>query len=96
MRLRTVQFACFVVLLSAFGVAAARNHEDCRNCAALHVLLAQISAVSGSEAGQGPSAVGKDSPRLLAAARTHAVQPWTMRPPAAHSAKLNAVTASGL
>ena len=96
MRLRTVQFACFVVLLSAFGVAAQRNRENCRDCAALHVLLAQIAAVSGKDAGPVLAATAKAAPGLPSADRTHALQPWTMRPPAAQSVDQHAVTASGL
>ena len=96
MRLRTAQLACFVVLLSAFGVAAGRTSENCRDGASLHVLLAQIASVSGNDAGQAPSAPAKTTQALPTAARTHAVQPWSMRPPVAQSAQLHAVTASGL
>lgn len=96
MRLRTLQLACFVVLLSAFGVAAGRSQAGCRDCVSLHVLLAQIAAVSASEAGQSPVTSARTSHALIAAARTHAVQPWAMRPPAAQSADQHAVTASGL
>lgn len=96
MRLRTVEFACFLVLLSAFGGVSGRTRDNCRDCASLHVLLAQIATVSGGEAAQPAPPSVASSQALPAAARTRAVQPWSMRPPAAHSAELHAVTASGL
>src|SRR5579875_3115340 len=97
MRLRATQFACLLVLLSAFGATGAVTRtEACRNCAALYVLLQQIGATSAAQAsGQVPGA-GNKSNTLLPAERTLTAHSWTMRPPAAQAVGQHANTGSGL
>lgn len=97
MRFRATQFACLLVLLSAFGATGAVTRTGaCRDCAALCVLLQQLGATSAAQAsGQVPGA-GNESNTLLPAERTLTAYSWMMRPPAAQASAQQATTGSAL
>ncbi len=98
MRFRAAHFACLLVLLSAFGAAdAAARSGQCRDCAALHVLLSQIATVSQASASAPALSLSSDEATNLSAAdRTQTAAAWTMHPPAAHTVAQHATTGSGL
>ncbi|MEO7028815.1 MAG: hypothetical protein ABI147_05375 [Acidobacteriaceae bacterium] len=99
MRHRTHQFAFLLLLLCAFGGvdAAVRSAaQGCRDCTSLKVLLLQVASVSANRT-SADKPFRTAQPLALASASPAAVPaPFAMRPPAAHAAHVNFVTASGI
>ena len=96
MSLRAVHLACVLLLLSSVGAAeasASREHLGLR-VGYIAVLLQQ-----GVDGHRQAIALGR-SVDTASAAPLHAGSPirapWTLRPPAAHSLQVHAVTGSGL
>jgi len=97
MRLRTRQFACLLILLSAFGAVdsiARAAGDPCTNCASVRILLLQIASVGAARPTSSP--LSNLDETSAPTASTHANLPWAMSPPAAQTAALHAVTGSGL
>jgi hypothetical protein len=99
MRLRAVQFACLVLLLSSLSAAkgaSLRSGEFGLGGQYISTLLAHDSAAAADEA---TLRVQLDDTRVTAIPTTagaHARIVWTMRPPAAHSAAVHALTGTAV
>jgi hypothetical protein len=99
MRLRAVQLACMVLLLSSLSAAKGttlRSGEFGLGGHYISTLLARDHAAAADDANLRARFDDHANAEIAAAAATESSIVWTMRPPAAHSANMHAVTGSGL
>ncbi len=99
MRLRAVQLACLVLLLSSMSAARGttlRSGEFGLGGHYIATLLAQDHAAAANEATLRASLDDARTTAVPAAAVAHVRIAWTMRPPALHAAAVHALTAAAL
>jgi hypothetical protein len=99
MRLRAVNLACILLLLSSLSAAEAAPLRSGAFGLGGHYVTALLAHDAANIAGDAPgshAARGTLAFALQPASLAQHRAPWTMRPPSAHSAALHAVTASGL
>lgn len=95
MRLRAVQLACLVLLLSSLSAAKGttlRSGEFGLGGHYISTLLAQDHAATADEATLSAQLDDTRTTSIPATAEAHARIVWAMRPPAAHSAAVQALT----
>jgi hypothetical protein len=97
MRLRTAQFACLLLLLASVGQAnaTARKTDLLLGTQSISVILMQSAAAiqALSPITEQMDRVAETTPSPLPAA-TRTI--WSMRPPAAQTTRVHAVTGSGI
>jgi hypothetical protein len=96
MRLRNRHLACLLLLLSSLSAADARSLRSGdltlggRYISSL--LIQSAAAISAEPHAQSVTAHSTEAFVLPPASRAFHLAAWTMRPPAAHTARLHAVT----
>jgi hypothetical protein len=95
MRLRAVQLACLVLLLSSLSAAKGttlRSGEFSLNGHYISTLLAQDHTAAADEATLRAHLDDTHTAAIPAAAKAHAQIVWSMRPPALQTAAVHALT----
>ena len=99
MRLRARHFASFLLLLASLGVAEGATLRDGTPAFGpqyVAVLLAQQDAAAAAKTGFTASSPAAATIALAASEQAHINTTWSMRPAAAHSVGVHAVTGSSL
>ncbi len=99
MRLRARHFASFLLLLASLGAAEGATLRDGTPAFGAHyvaVLLAQQEAAAAAQTGHAASRPPAATIALAVSEQAHINTPWSMRPAAANSIGVHAVTGSSL
>ena len=99
MRLRARHFASFLLLLASLGAAEGATLRDGTPAFGAHyvaVLLAQQEAAAAAQTCLTAKTPTSGTIALAVSEQAHINNPWTMRPAAAHSIGVHAVTGSSL
>lgn len=91
MRLRTAQLACLLLLLTSMG-AAERSARDVSFSIGGHYIAQLLLQNAPADPLETPLSRSLEAPAIIAPATTVATIAWTMRPPSAHSVRVQAVT----
>jgi hypothetical protein len=95
MRIRAAQLACLLLLLTSVGAANASTRRVDFSLGGHFVSqLLQTTATTGSEIPSSLQQAAEKTATQTSITVSRAV--WTMRPPAAHSIQVHAVTGSGI
>ncbi len=98
MRLRATHFACVLLLLSSFGATEASTLQSMKlglGGQYIAALLQQTMAADDAVAVLGEGSFDRVCKELEPGSLAVYRAAWTMRPPAAQTAELQAVTANG-
>jgi hypothetical protein len=99
MRIRTVQLACLILLLSSLSAAKGttlRSGEFGLGGHYISTLLAQDNAATADEASLSARFNDTRTSEIPTTAEAHVRTVWSMRPPAAHSAAVHALTGTSV
>jgi hypothetical protein len=91
MRLRTAQLACLLLLLTSMG-AAESSARDINFSIGGHYVAQLLLQNAPADLIETPFSRSLETPAVIAPPATVATIAWTMRPPSAHSVRVQAVT----